>query len=540
MDRSLVKICRSGGCSRRGPMASVEESIGPRRQDIQDAVAAIVVEDYAPAGEAQESQLPLSIGEWVWVLEQHDSGWWGGYKDGEEHMGWFPAAACCVMAKSDAENDLNERSRTTGGLSAGALRTSDFRAVASPMGLRRGGHSPAASTETSRLQDREAELQEACLRLQAELEAERRKTESMYALEAKYSKLESAHAMLLQEHEKEKHAHRKTKAEAEHMAHEAECERWSLMRRKDSELTAKYQDYSSNADCSQQSSLQALVNAQRPASSDVSRRLHFDGSSGSRTPPAAPLNNSGMSLVSVSACAGPASMPLIPTATVTAMALPVSQPGSARHPAGLSRPSPRAAASAPGLAGLQWISPSGKPQPPSPHHSSRSSAPIEIPQVRSLVSEFERRSTSQGAPPRTRVDPSPNRQVVVVASQTATAAPPRARPTASAATSRSTSRDVPLARQYMPGSARGVNMVDRGEAQDDTPCGKHSRAGEPNFGMSPMPRQLHTAPSLPAPPGRAALAAMATSPSAQPAVSVQDRVKQFSTQQPGNRYCSNR
>lgn len=41
-----------------------------------------------------DSQLELRLGDVVFVLEQDDSGWWGGHKDGEDNTGWFPGS--CV------------------------------------------------------------------------------------------------------------------------------------------------------------------------------------------------------------------------------------------------------------------------------------------------------------------------------------------------------------------------------------------------------------------------------------------------------------
>merc|ERR1740117_1511591 len=36
------------------------------------------------------TQLDLSLGQIVHVLEQDSTGWWGGYKEGEDNTGWFP------------------------------------------------------------------------------------------------------------------------------------------------------------------------------------------------------------------------------------------------------------------------------------------------------------------------------------------------------------------------------------------------------------------------------------------------------------------
>lgn len=49
---------------------------------------AVVIQDHRAA---DESQLDLRVGEYVYVLEKDDSGWWGGHKDTEDNKtGWFP------------------------------------------------------------------------------------------------------------------------------------------------------------------------------------------------------------------------------------------------------------------------------------------------------------------------------------------------------------------------------------------------------------------------------------------------------------------
>jgi len=53
-----------------------------------------VVMDYDPDGEHTDHLLRLAAGDIVYVLEPHESGWWGGHKEGGDVTGWFPA--CCV------------------------------------------------------------------------------------------------------------------------------------------------------------------------------------------------------------------------------------------------------------------------------------------------------------------------------------------------------------------------------------------------------------------------------------------------------------
>jgi len=97
-----------------------------------------VVPEY-PSGRGPEdcqSVLRLDKGDIVYVLEQHESGWWGGHKEGDETMGWFPGSIAVVKPLDstragdsvDYDGD-DENSR--------ALER-DRRAVASPQGSRRG------------------------------------------------------------------------------------------------------------------------------------------------------------------------------------------------------------------------------------------------------------------------------------------------------------------------------------------------------------------------------------------------------------------
>jgi len=57
---------------------------------------AVVVKSHTAT---DETQLELCLGDRVYVLEQDDSGWWGGHKEGEDCTGWFPGS--CVRAIED-------------------------------------------------------------------------------------------------------------------------------------------------------------------------------------------------------------------------------------------------------------------------------------------------------------------------------------------------------------------------------------------------------------------------------------------------------
>jgi len=152
---------------------------------IADAVQARVVKDYIPDGEYSESQLVLSQGDVVWVLERHNSGWWGGHKEGEDLTGWFPEALVRLI-DSGADQSLSLEGRTSGRRwspatsprEAEALCTNDLRVVASPqmrgcrrLSLHQGPGSPKPQLSGDTLQIRQ--LVEA---MEGELSQERTRT----------------------------------------------------------------------------------------------------------------------------------------------------------------------------------------------------------------------------------------------------------------------------------------------------------------------------------------------------------------------------
>merc|ERR1719199_1595398 len=60
--------------------------------------------------------LQLRAGDVVYVLDQQDSGWWGGHKQYEDRTGWFPATfvelqpldKCSVDSEDDEESEDEE------------------------------------------------------------------------------------------------------------------------------------------------------------------------------------------------------------------------------------------------------------------------------------------------------------------------------------------------------------------------------------------------------------------------------------------------
>lgn len=233
---------------------------------------------------------------------------------------------------------------------------------------------------------------------------------------------------------------------------------------------------------------------------------------GSRTPPAGPPP------VPVPVAGGSASAPTMPTiaavpTTPLTPAASTPQPGggrclSARHnfvaaaPHGAGqppRPAPRTAATAP-----PWMAtaPAGAATvgvPSSPRHRPRQfaaggagrddSTKIE---VRALVSAFERRSNSQGAPRTHRAaDPSPGRQLLHAGSS-----------------------GIPSGRA-VGSSSRAASREERCREADE------ESATAVNFGTSPMQRQprVHLA--------RQGITPSPSSPPSKAPISVQDRIRQL-------------
>lgn len=57
-----------------------------------------------------ENQLSLEVGEIVLVLEQDDSGWWGGHKEGDDRTAWFPGT-CVVVIQEQPDSPRVESGR---------------------------------------------------------------------------------------------------------------------------------------------------------------------------------------------------------------------------------------------------------------------------------------------------------------------------------------------------------------------------------------------------------------------------------------------
>eukprot|EP00404_Azadinium_spinosum_P054050 CAMPEP_0180769556 /NCGR_PEP_ID=MMETSP1038_2-20121128/41167_1 /TAXON_ID=632150 /ORGANISM="Azadinium spinosum, Strain 3D9" /LENGTH=480 /DNA_ID=CAMNT_0022804293 /DNA_START=107 /DNA_END=1545 /DNA_ORIENTATION=+ len=441
---------------------------------IAEAMRAEVLINYEAQGDFSGSHLKLAKGDIVWVLEQHDSGWWGGHKDGDDLTGWFPAGL--VRPTGDEENDemsLEDASRSARPYPTvpDPLRTSDQRLVASPQ---------RGNSRFLRAEEEGEQSHVAFGELQEELVvAQRRISEAVQgkaSAEAEVAKVKQDAAQERHEWEKEKVRWGQEQElwqksvqefEAERQAHKQEVRRLhdELQRRgaklseKEDELRAQQvtherelselrelreyrerQEQSTGAaaalevhrtamhraasvhsvaedgkDGSREDEARSRA-ASRVASSSVSRRL-FTNANGSCATAA------GMGTPPPARAPSFTSMP--PAITGSASMAMRCMAGQAHTTAQLPRPTPRGV-SAHGpttarMAATGGATTVGVPSSPGPTLRARGFAPhtagtpedSEKIEVRALVSAFERRSNSQDVPPSHRVaEPSANRQML--------------------------------------------------------------------------------------------------------------------------------
>jgi len=78
--------------------APTEAMENPQGSDGDVAFRARVVQPHDPSDWAQ---LRLQVGDIVYVLEQDETGWWGGHKENDEQTGWFPGS--CVRPEPEVD-----------------------------------------------------------------------------------------------------------------------------------------------------------------------------------------------------------------------------------------------------------------------------------------------------------------------------------------------------------------------------------------------------------------------------------------------------
>jgi peptidoglycan hydrolase CwlO-like protein len=528
-----------------------------------DAMRAEIVCAWVPAPENRNEQLTLQVGDAVWVLEgihnEDKDGWYGGHKDGSNTTGWFPAS-CCRLIEGDCEDsvcDDAERSNS-------AVYTKDLRAVASPQAKGRGQALQLELNETkSALEDERRQLQslKECLK---EVSEERQKEQQEWQKERqkfhrKREELESKVQMLSDDKRRmqgrvediQTHCSKVDSRCASLDAHCAklESQKTSLevaigeekakVRHLEAELKSRHRREDSRG--TEPAPRAESANGHREDA--LSRGRHG-------MPPEAPGHSTPTTphtvtnLQAVPGAAGSGSLQA-PARNSFVSSRVSGRPHSARNqPVGAAvQPSPRPAAT------TSWMPSSSGGPPPSPHLQRRIVNTREnletVPQapVRTLVSEFERRSNSQG--PTTREQPPTNQQLVfssssststmqqvVGASAGSTGSIRRPMMMASGpsgvnSTLRAGSHEV-LSRQYHIPGRSGYQVAADPETPNASP---HSRHGEDTtlshiqFGMSPIKRQVHT--GLPQRGMTTVAATLNYSPARGATISVQDRIRQL-------------
>eukprot|EP00411_Alexandrium_monilatum_P064401 CAMPEP_0175535148 /NCGR_PEP_ID=MMETSP0096-20121207/24049_1 /TAXON_ID=311494 /ORGANISM="Alexandrium monilatum, Strain CCMP3105" /LENGTH=545 /DNA_ID=CAMNT_0016837935 /DNA_START=71 /DNA_END=1709 /DNA_ORIENTATION=+ len=518
-----------------------------RDYPIADAVRAEAIKNYVPDGDYSSSQLTLKKGDIVWVLEQHSSGWWGGHKEGDDLTGWFPRVLVRPTGDEEGEGGPGDKSLERSGGSASqqgaelALYTCDHRAVASPQtggaGRRRSAAQPGQDAALA------GELQEMCRRLHA---AEKAAAEAQAELELARRERERERLALDQERERERQAweqerqhwdRRAREWELERHAHEEEVRRLHEALRRAGrrgrlggaavggrgalELRGAAGDPgpAGRGEPPQPQhgrqrpvelrrgprGLRGRVAAARPSRHDPARRRGHPAR-GSGDPPGVGRLGVGPRDADDRGGADDAD-PVRGLVAAAAGSL------SARHNLGSGqqgvgqppRPTPRAAATVPSWMATTRTGAATVGVPSSPRHRPRQlAAPGSAGgredgpkiEVRALVSAFERRSNSQGAPQTHRAgDPSPGRALPCTAvAGSSVAAPVRALGSSSRAASREEHRR---------------------EVDDEA-------ATVVNFGMSPMQRQTHLHHVA-----RQGMPASSSSPPSKAPVSVQDRIRRL-------------
>jgi len=138
------------------PMIAATQGLAPApvapQYPIEDAVKGVVLVDYEADGEHREGQLKLCKGDIIYVLEQDQSGWWGGHKEGDDLTGWFPSSIVQMTQPHETnaqgepkhcQDDMSQDSSFSDEVSSPLM--CEGRRVASPQARGRGGpQSPEA------------------------------------------------------------------------------------------------------------------------------------------------------------------------------------------------------------------------------------------------------------------------------------------------------------------------------------------------------------------------------------------------------------
>ncbi|CAL1161668.1 unnamed protein product [Cladocopium goreaui] len=357
---------------------------------IQDAAKAEVHARYVPQGE-QDGQLPLSPGEIVWVLEESSDGWCGGHKEGDLQTGWFPASAIHKIPRGDCMDDEEDDRKNS------ALYTSDHRAVASPQAKHRKVSAQAELAETKQ-------------RLAA-VEAERFRLDDQFkALQKAHSESENDRQRLMKQCEEWKNKAQSLQDECKRKEDELRVQKDYQRQAEEQYRTEKKRTMSLEEKLKQledhRQKLEANLKSRSDARDDSGISKTTSGISrcdGHRTP-SVPHTVSGVLSGSLQAPPAPAAIAAA-SASMTTIAQVSPSPLSARQPPsglGSRHASPRHGATS--YMPPVLTSSGGLPASPQLRQRVPSQRDLTVdsishaPAVANLVSQFEKRSTSHGAP----------------------------------------------------------------------------------------------------------------------------------------------
>lgn len=224
-------------------MAAVNESADMGQAECIKTVVTI------PHQATDSSQLELKVNDIVYVLEQDQTGWWGGFKESEEQTGWFPGS-CVRLLPSDAgamaaAGEQQEQSAwqpskgSPTRLSSAALET-DGRAVASPMRGGNAGSPPADArllaeqesaaraldAENARLKKENAELAQSMTTLKRQSDVNRHTLEKLETeAEQERQKVKQMESVAQQERERREQLEREVQAQRAQLERELQAQK---------------------------------------------------------------------------------------------------------------------------------------------------------------------------------------------------------------------------------------------------------------------------------------------------------------------------
>lgn len=484
----------------------------PRSFPIHDTIRAeVIMSPVYPQGQGPEddhSVLRLNKGDIVYVLEQHPSGWWGGHKEGDEVTGWFPGSIAQPTAGDSREYDGDDENSRAFELHT-PITTSDHRAVASPQKSRQ-----YEQTQIKRLTEELALERKLVKDLESSVAAERDKKEE---LAEKVRRLEADSSRLRKERDVERKLSAEERKREERKEAEAQTQAATValmqedLKRKD-EMIQQLQAQLRQFEVQRESEVSSLrIDAERIVESSLLSDGH-----GTPRGSAAREDAARIRIASTSVTRQLFTQPIsddVPPNSARGISRHGSEPLQGAPVAQLHgriastippRPSPRGAQqslSNQATPVQPWRSLSNGP-PTAAQLCTNAASPRcgvkasiagsdlrgPAPQVRSIISEIERRSTSQTPGPISRMaDPSPaatpHRGQTLMANATVRSA---------SATVGGTSRSAPVTVTTAVARAepsRGRHFeLDGSDHPQNSPKALEDSSLQVVFGMSPMGR----------------------------------------------------